>query len=140
VSELRHPDMHQHSLQVIILRLVFVLSVRGEIELLREFQGRVDFLVLHDLHVKYEAFQMDDQVVGTMGNRDVLHNVSLLLADITVVVGNALFFHKSLETFLQTLLVLDIQGKVIELFVSFFLVLAFQTGDCIAGLSSKDAV
>jgi len=90
------------------LRRAFRFAVRGNVHLLAEFEVGVDLFVLHGFKVEHDSLQMDNEIIGTIGNTNGLDNILFLLTLITEVILDLLLLCEHLETVLDVLEVLDV--------------------------------
>lgn len=94
-----------------------------------------DLFIDEGIHIEVDPLQMEDQVLRCFADSCFLGDISLLVAEITVVVTDQLSKNESLERFCKIFSVLHLKSQRIEIFLNFLGLLAIMATEEVGRLS-----
>ena len=94
-----------------------------------------DLFIDEGIHIEVDSLQVEDQVLWSFADPCLLRDISLLVAEITVVVADQLSEDESLEGFCKIFCALHLESQRIEVFLNFLGLLAVVTTEEVGWLS-----
>lgn len=118
----------------------FIVGVRPQVELSREFEVLVEFVVLKGVEVEDDPLEVDDQHVWRLRDQRSLAHIHLLLAAAALVVVDDLPLDERLQALMHAFEVLYGERQVVEVFDPVTALATLSAHELTAGSPTEDGL